>query len=229
MSYELVNRKVIYPFEPSKRPVSIAGVIKDYHFTSLKEKIGPALFSMEPAFNYGQIWVRINATDIPQTLKLLQDVKKKIVPYFPYTYQFMDEINAKNYEAEAKWKQIIGIASGLFIFISCIGLSGLVVLSIEQRTKEIGIRKVLGAALSGIVTLISKEFIVLICIAFAVSAPVGYYAIDRWLQDFAYRININWWIFGIAGALVILIALVIVGVQAIRAGLANPVKSLRSE
>ena len=111
------------------------------------------------------------------------------MPYYPYSYQFMEDINAKNYETETKWKQIISIASALFIFISCIGLFGLVILSIEQRTKEIGIRKVLGAAVSRIIILVSKEFLVLITIAFVVAVPLGYYFVNKWLQDFAYRVN----------------------------------------
>jgi putative ABC transport system permease protein len=211
------------------RTVAVVGVIKDYHFTSLKEKIAPEVFTMEPAFNYGQIWVKINPADIPHTLMLLQNTYKKIVPWFPYSYQFMDDINAKNYETETKWKQIISIASGLFIFISCIGLLGLVILSIEQRTKEIGIRKVLGAAVSRIIILVSKEFIILISIAFVIAAPLGYYAINKWLQDFAYRISIGWWMFALAGILVIVIALLTMSFQAIKAAVANPVKSLRTE
>jgi putative ABC transport system permease protein len=211
------------------RKVAVVGVVKDYHFLSLKEKISPEVFTMEPAFNYGQIWVKINPVNTPQTLALLQNVYKKLVPYFPYSYQFMDDINAKNYETETKWKQIISIASGLFIFISCIGLLGLVILSIEQRTKEIGIRKVLGAAVSKIIVLISKEFIILISIAFIVAVPVGYYFIDKWLQDFAYRINIGWWMFALAGVLVIAVALLTISFQAIKAAIANPVKSLRTE
>jgi putative ABC transport system permease protein len=141
----------------------------------------------------------------------------------------MDEINANNYKTESKWKQIISIASGLFIFISCMGLLGLVIISIEQRTKEIGIRKVLGAAVSRIVLLISKEFIILISIAFVVAVPVGYYFINKWLQDFAYRITIGWWMFALAGALVIIIALLTMSFKAIKAAIANPVKSLRTE
>src|SRR6266542_2039952 len=221
--------KTINYMDDDKRSVTIVGVIKDYHFTSLKEKITPELFSMDSTFDYGQIWVKINPANIPQTLTLLQSIYKKIVPWFPYSYQFMDEINAKNYETETKWKQIISIASALFIFISCIGLLGLVILSIEQRTKEIGIRKVLGAAVSRIIMLVSKEFIILIAIAFVVAVPVGYYFVNKWLQDFAYRINIGWWMFALAGLLVIAVALLTISFQAIKAAIANPVKCLRTE
>jgi putative ABC transport system permease protein len=216
-------------FMDQNKPATIIGVIKDYHFTSLKEKISPELFSMDSSWNYGQVWIKIDPKNTPQTLALLESTYKKLVPLFPYSYQFMDDINAKNYETEAKWKQIITIASGLFILISCMGLLGLVIISIEQRTKEIGIRKVLGAAVSKIVILISKEFIILISIAFVIAAPIGYYFVNKWLQDFAYRIPIGWWMFALAGALVIAIALLTMSFKAIRAAIANPVKSLRTE
>ena len=211
------------------KKVTVVGIVKDYHFLSLKDKIKPAVFSMEPSFNFGEIWVKIKPTDVPQTLALLQNTYKKILPYYPYSYQFMDDINAKNYETEAKWKQIISIASSLFIFISCIGLLGLIMLSIEQRTKEIGIRKVLGAAISKIIVLISREFIILISIAFLIAVPVAYYFINKWLQNFAYRISIGWWMFALAGILIITVAMITISFQAIKAALANPVKSLRTE
>jgi len=211
------------------RLVTIVGIIKDYHFVSLKEKIKPELLCTNPDFNYGEIWVKINPRDVPSTLTMIQDTYRKLVPYFPYSYQFMDDINAKNYGTETKWKQIISISSGLFIFISCIGLLGLIMLSIEQRTKEIGIRKVLGAAVLRIVLLISKEFIILISIAFLIAIPVSYYFINKWLQDFAYRINIGWWMFALAGILIIALAMITMSFQAIKAAIANPVKSLRTE
>jgi putative ABC transport system permease protein len=141
----------------------------------------------------------------------------------------MDDLNIKNYETEKKWREIITIASAFFIFISSIGLLGLVILSVEHRTKEIGIRKVLGAAVSRIVLLISKEFVILITIAFVLAVPLGYYAINKWLQDFAYRITISWWMFALAGILVISVVLLTMSSQAIKAAKTNPVKSLRSE
>jgi len=218
-----------YSMDERKKAYTIIGVIKDYHFSSLKEKITPELFSMDRTSHYGQVWIKISPQDVPQTLALLESTYKKLVPLFPYSYEFMDDINAKNYETETKWQQIIGIASALFIFISCIGLLGLVMLSVEQRTKEIGIRKVLGAAVSRIIVLISKEFIILISVAFVIAVPVGYYFINRWLQDFAYRININWWMFALAGILVIAIALFTMSFKAVKAAISNPVKSLRTE
>jgi putative ABC transport system permease protein len=215
--------------EGGNKTLTVIGVIKDYHFRSLKQKITAQLFSMDSSMNYGQAWVKINPADVSKTVSSIQQTFKKISPLFPFSYQFMTDNSAKNYETEAKWRQIITVAAILFIFISCIGLLGLVILSIEQRTKEIGIRKVLGAAVSGIVVLISKDFILLITIAFLIGVPVAYYAINQWLQNFAYRIDINWWMFALAGTSIVLIVLITLSFQAIRAAIANPVKSLRSE
>ena len=221
--------KPVPSMRQDQKVYTIIGVIKDYHFTSLKEKIGSEMFTMDPAFNYGQIWVRIKPTDVPKTLALLQSTFKKLVPFFPYSYQFRDDLNAKEYDTEAKWKKVIGIASVLFVFISCIGLFGLVILSIEQRTKEIGIRKVLGAEVSRILMLISKDFMLLIGMAFIITIPIAYYAVYKWLQSFAYRIEMKWWIFALPGIVIIIVALLTLSYQAMKAALANPVKSLRSE
>ncbi|MEO7561087.1 MAG: ABC transporter permease [Ferruginibacter sp.] len=216
-------------FIEGTKKLTVIGVIKDYHFSSLKEKITPQLFAMDTSMRYGQVFVKIIPVNIPQTLSLLQSTYKKILPWFPYSYQFMEDINSHSYETESKWKQMISIASVLFIFISCIGLFGLVILSIEQRTKEIGIRKVLGAAVSKIIILISRDFILLISIAFFAAVPLAYLAITKWLQSFPYRINISWWIFALAGAIVIAIALITVCLQAFKSAMANPVKNLRTE
>ena len=224
-----VGKTITFGESRGNRVVTVVGVVKDYHFLSLKDKISPAVFSMEPGFDFGQIWIKIHPSNTAKTLSLLHSTFRKLLPYYPYSYQFMDDINAKDYEVETKWKLIISIASLIFVFISCIGLLGLVILSIEQRTKEIGIRKVLGAAISKIVVLISREFIILIAIAFVVSVPVGYYFINKWLQQFAYRIDIGWWMFALAGALVIAIALISISFRAFKAALANPVRSLRTE
>jgi len=192
-------------------------------------------------FRLESIMIPFNIDLYPPSRYKLVEVTKVIIEHFVFgiasmkghklilKYQQHRNKNAKNYETETKWKQIISIASALFIFISCIGLLGLVIISIEQRTKEIGIRKVLGAAVSRIVILISKQFVVLIAIAFVIAVPAGYYAIHKWLQDFAYRISIGWWMFALAGALVIIIALITLSYQAIKAAIANPVKSLRTE
>lgn len=221
--------KTFHFMDAKNTPVTVVGVIKDYHFASLKQKITPEVFTMDPAIVYGQIWAKIKPEDVPQTLALLQNTFKKLLPGLPWSYQFMDEVNARNYQAEQKWKLIINITSVLFIFISCIGLLGLVMLSIEQRTKEIGIRKVLGAAVSKIVMLIIRDFVVLISIAFVIAIPLGYYFTNKWLQDFPYRVNVGVWMFVLAGMLVLLVAVLTMSLQAIKAALSNPVKSLRTE
>ena len=136
-------------------------------------------------------------------------------------------MNFKNYEAENKWKQIISSSAILTIFISCIGLFGLAMLSMQKRTKEIGVRKVLGASIFQISTLVSKNFISLVFIAFLIAIPAAWYATSSWLQNFAYRIDIHWWIFALAAFLTVIIALITVSFQAIKAAIRNPVKSLR--
>lgn len=211
------------------KTLTIIGVIKDYHFRSLKEKVGAQIFLFGPDKEYGQAWIRIKPDNIPKTLAFLSNTYQKIAPLYPYTYDFVDRINAKNYATEAKWKQIVSIAAILFIFISCMGLLGLVILSVEQRTKEIGIRKVLGAATARIFLLITKEFTILIGIAMMVAIPVAYFVLDRWLQDFPYRTTMHWWIFALAGISIIFFALLTISVKALRAAFSNPVKSLRTE
>jgi putative ABC transport system permease protein len=196
---------------------------------SLKEKIAPSIFVMEPWFNFGNIWVRITPNDVPKTLQLLETTFRKALPFYPYSYQFMDSINAQAYESEARWRKIIGFASVVFIFVSCIGLLGLVMLSIEHRTKEIGIRRVLGAAIAAIVVLITRQFVVLVGLAFLIALPAAHYVANKWLQEFPYHITPQWWIYAIAGGTAIAVAWIITSTQAVRAGMQNPVKSLRSE
>ena len=220
--------KQIHSME-GKEIYTIIGVIRDYHFLSLKEKISPQFFTMSNVEPLGQIWVKINGEQIPKTLASVEKVLRKFSPFYPYQFQFMEDINAKNYEDERRWREIISIASVLFIFISCIGLLGLVMLSVEQRTKEIGIRKVLGAAVGGIVLLISREFLTIVCLSFIIAAPLGYLAVNNWLQNFAYRMNISWTIFALAGFLILAVASMTLGFQAFRAAIANPAKSLRNE
>src|SRR5690606_8716538 len=162
-----------YPDE-KRTPLTIVGVVKDHHMVSLKQKIMPSIFVMEPWFNYGNIWVRMSPNDVPKTLQLLETTFKKALPFYPYSYEFMDNINAQSYESEARWRKIIGLASVVFILVSCIGLLGLVMLSIEHRTKEIGIRRVFGAAMTAIVVLITRQFVVLVALAFVIALPAAH-------------------------------------------------------
>ena len=175
------------------------------------------------------VYIKIKPNTAAASLQTIQKTFKQLFPLNPYNYTFMNEQNRKNYEAEAKWKQIMLFGAILTIFISCIGLFGLSVLSAEKRTKEIGIRKVLGASVNGVVTILSKDFLKLVFISLVIAIPAAWIAANKWLENYPYRITVNWWLFASAGILVILIALITVGFQAIKAAVANPVKSLRTE
>ncbi|HSZ85165.1 MAG TPA: ABC transporter permease [Puia sp.] len=211
------------------RKLTVIGVVKDYHFRSLKEKIGSQLFTSEPEGNSSQLNIKISSADIPKTIQFIEATYKKLAPFYPFNYEFKNDINTREYEAEEKWKQIITFSAALTIFISCIGLLGLTMLSAEQRVKEIGIRKVLGASVSSIVQLISGNFLKLVLLANIIALPIAWWAVNQWLQNFAYHIDIYWWLFAIAVLITLSIAFATVGVQAIKAAMTNPVKSLRTE
>ena len=213
----------------NKEIYQVVGVVKDYHYLALNEKISPQLFTMKNSNHYGIYDIKIRPGAAAESLKFIQKQFKEFYPISPYTYVFKDEQNRKNYEAEAKWKQIMLFAAVFTIFISCIGLFGLSVLSAEKRTKEIGIRKVLGASTSSVVTILSEDFLKLVIIAMAISIPVAWLVAGKWLENYPYRISLSWWIFASAGILVIFIALATVSFQAIKAAVANPVESLRME
>ncbi len=165
----------------------------------------------------------------PERLAVVQSVWKKIVPDYPFEAQFLDVAFDQQYQREEKAKTLLSWLTGLIILIACLGLFGLAALTAEQRTREIGIRKVLGASLSGIVTLLSKDFLKLVAIAILIASPIAWYATDVWLQGFAYRIDIGWWVFVLAGLLAVGIALFTVSFQSVKAAVRNPVESLRSE
>jgi putative ABC transport system permease protein len=213
----------------NNKKYAVIGVVKDYHYSSLSEKIGPEVFTMKKDNPYGMVFIKIKPNTATESLKTIQRTFKQLFPLSPYAYTFMNEENRKNYEAEAKWKQIMFFGAILTIFISCIGLFGLSVLAAEKRTKEVGIRKVLGASVSGVVTILSKDFLKLICIALIIAIPGAWFVANKWLQNYPYRITLSWWLFASAAILVILIAIVTVSFQAIKAAVANPVKSLRTE
>ena len=161
---------------------TVIGVVKDYHYSSLSEKIGPELFTMKKDNNYGQVFIKIKPNTAASSLKTIQKTFKQLFPLNPYSYTFMNDENRKYYEAEAKWKQIMLFGAILTIFISCIGLFGLSVLSAEKRTKEIGIRKVLGASVNRVVTILSKDFLKLVIIALIIAIPAAWFAANKWLQ-----------------------------------------------
>jgi putative ABC transport system permease protein len=213
----------------NKELYTVIGVVKDYHYHSLNEKIGPQLFTMKAGNQYGMAFLKIRSGTETASLKYIQTKFKQLFPMMPYSYTFKADENYKSYEAERKWKQIMLFSAVLTIFISCIGLFGLSVLSAERRIKEIGIRKVLGASVNSVVTILSKDFVKLVMLALLIAIPLGWLAVNKWLQNYPYRIDISWKIFALAGALVVFIALVTVSFQALRSAMASPVKSLRSE
>jgi len=211
----------------------IIGVMKDFNFESLHQEIKPMIFIMPPSAAkngyYNAISVKLGGNNISSALAVLKDTWQKYVPDLPYQYNFLDEQYAKLYQAEQRQQTIFTIFACIAIFIACLGLFGLSAFAIAQRVKEIGVRKVLGANVSSIVALLSKDFLKLVLISAIIAFPVAWYAMSKWLQDFAFRINIHWWVFGLATLLTMLIALATVSLQAIKAAVANPVKSLRSE
>lgn len=212
-----------------KHEGKVIGVMKDFHFNSLHEPIEPLIMRLDENWTWGTILVRIKAGKTKETIAVLQKICKQLNPKFPFTYQFSDLEYAKLYENEAVVSELANIFAFLAIFISCLGLFGLATFTAEQRTKEIGVRKVLGASSSNIVVLLSTNFLKPIVLAFLIAFPVAGYAMNDWLQNYAYKINISWWMFIIAGLLTISVALITVSYQSIKAALANPVKSLRTE
>ncbi|HEV8508461.1 MAG TPA: ABC transporter permease [Chitinophagaceae bacterium] len=209
------------------RKGSVIGVMKDFNFASLREKIQPLAIILNDNPLYVSIKLKAGATQT--TLSAIQRQWKQFDDEFPFDYFFMDEELNKLYRSDQRLLKVISIFATLAIIIACIGLFGLSIYTAKRRTKEIGIRKVLGASVTGIVGLLSKEFVKLVSIAILIASPIAWWAANKWLQDFAYRINIGWWVFALAGVIALLIAMLTVSFRAIKAAVANPVKSLRTE
>ncbi|MCI0692121.1 ABC transporter permease [candidate division KSB1 bacterium] len=206
----------------------VIGVVKDFHFQSLQHAISPIIFSMQRNW-HDYLSARIATDDVTSTIAFLKNSWQAIDPARPFDFFFLDAFYDQQYRAEEKLEQIFGVFTALAIFIACLGLLGLAAFAAATRTKEIGIRKVLGAATPGIVMLLSKDFLKPVGIAFLLACPIAYFFMNKWLQDFAYRTDIGWWIFALAGGLALVIALLTVSTQAIKAALANPVEALRYE
>lgn len=211
----------------------IVGVMKDYHHNSLHVPIEPLILRLHKMSWGGTYWgnviVRTEKGKTKQAIASMEKLSKQFNPGFPFKYYFTDDEIAKNYKAEYTVSKLSRYFAFLAIFISCLGLFGLVTFTAEQKTKEIGIRKVLGASVTGIVGMLSKDFLTLVIIASVIAFPVAWWAMHTWLNGFAYRVNIGWWVFVIAGIVALLIALLTISFQSIKAAIANPVKSLRTE
>jgi putative ABC transport system permease protein len=205
----------------------VKGVVNDFHFSSMHEPIGP--FAIFLSNNTKNLLVKISGSSIAETLQFMKQKWKMLAPHRPFEYEFLSDEFNNLYTAETKTAGLFYVFSFLAIGLACLGLFGLVAFSARQRTKEIGIRKVLGANIPGIVALLSREFLQLVLIASVIAFPVAWWAMNKWLQDFAYRIHIQWWMFAAAGVTALLIALITISFEAIKAAVVNPVQSLRTE
>jgi ABC-type antimicrobial peptide transport system permease subunit len=205
-------------------------VVKDFILNSPFEPISPLMINGPATGWFNVIHIKLNpAKSISEDLKLAEQVFKQYNPQYPFNYRFVDEEYAKKFDDTQRTATLAALFAGLTIVISCLGLFGLAAYMAENRIKEIGVRKVLGASVMEITALLSKDFLKLVIIALVIASPIAWYAMHRWLLGYTYRVSIGWWVFAGAGVIAVLISLLTVSSQAIRAAIANPVKSLRTE
>jgi ABC-type antimicrobial peptide transport system permease subunit len=223
---DILNKEISIWDDRIKCPVG--GVLKDFNDRSFRNNVAPLLITTNNTM-YSQAGIKLSTTNISSTLQSVKKIWEQTYPDFVYEYKFLDDKIASFYKQENQLAQLYKIFAGIAIFLSCLGLYGLASFMAAQRIKEVGIRKVLGATAGSIVYLFSKEFIILIAVAFAIATPIAWYYMNQWLQDYVYRINISWWLFAAGGFAAIVIALATISFQAIRAALTNPIKSLRTE
>lgn len=225
-----IGRTIEIPIEvlaPTRK--TVVGVVKNFHFRSLREQISPILFMIPPPDWYGFFSVKVQTAQMNETLAFLETQWRRLDPAHPFTYTFFDQGFDQLHQQEEQLGHLMGYFTLLALVIACLGLFGLASFSAQQRTKEIGVRKVLGASAAGIVLLLSREFTRLVLVALVVAVPPAYFVMDRWLEGFAYQAGIAWWIFPLAGLVALTIAWLTVGYQAFRAAAANPVDTLRYE
>jgi putative ABC transport system permease protein len=214
----------------SAKAFEIVGVVKDFNFSSLHDVVTPFMLIYNPGFSGNcTVTASCNTADYQSLLTQIGAIWRKTMGAAPFEYNFLDETVQKQYEAEITLANIINVFTSLAVLISCLGLFGLAAFSAEQRSKEIGVRKVLGASVTGIVRLLSTDFLKLVGVALLISVPVSWWAMHKWLEGFAYQVPIQWWMFALSGFLAIFIAFATVSFHTIRAANANPVRSLRSE
>ncbi|GAA4461763.1 ABC transporter permease [Nibrella saemangeumensis] len=226
-----VGEAMVFGGEGASRgnDMRIIGVIDDFHIESLKLPTRPTLYMCPPATRMAYFSVKLGTQQLPGTIERLNQLWKQLYPDSPFEYFFLDQRFDEQYRAERQFQSIFTVFTGLAILVACLGLFGLATFTAEQRTKEIGVRKVLGASVPSLVSMLNKDFLNPVLMAILIATPIAWYAMDQWLQNFTYRINLDWWIFALAGLLAVVIALFTVSFQSVRAALMNPVKSLRSE
>jgi len=225
----VVGRRLVGVDTDLLAPLSVIGVVKDFHFQSMRSEIRPAIMFMNPDWPLDDILIRIAPNRIPETVEYIRQVWRKISPNTPFNLTFMNDDFQKLYDSEMRWQSIITSAAVFAIFLACLGLFGLATLAVTNRTKEIGIRKVLGASGSGMVRLVSADFLKLVAVANILAWPAAYLAASAFLENYAYRISLGPLVFVAAGAGAVLIAFVAIASQVFKAARANPVEALRYE
>jgi putative ABC transport system permease protein len=223
-----LNDPIGKKFKMWKTEGNIIGVVKDFHFASMKEKIQPAVFFYNPG-NYGQLYIKTTGKDAPKAIAALEKEWKTYNAAFPFTYAFLDETFNSLYKSEERTGLLFNIFAAIAIFISCLGLLGLAAYTAQIRTREIGVRKVIGASVTGIIRLLAADFIKLVFIAIVIATPISWFIMNKWLQEFAYKTNVGSMVFLLSGLVAIVIAVFTISFQSVKAALANPVKSLRTE
>ncbi|HZG23951.1 MAG TPA: FtsX-like permease family protein, partial [Chitinophagaceae bacterium] len=230
MGKKSVIGEILYNEGDPEVKLTIVGVVNDYVYGNMYGKPDPVVFTWLPPRFATELYIRIKPqADLEKALGQIAGVMKKNNPAYPFEYRFVDDQFNEMFMNEMLMSKLSRVFAALAIIISCLGLFGLAAYTAERRTKEIGIRKVLGASSAGLAGLLSKEFLLLVCLSCLVAFPLAWWVMFRWLQDFEYRIEISWWIFLLAGLAAVIIALVTVSFQAIKAAMANPVTSLRTE
>ncbi|MES2810162.1 MAG: FtsX-like permease family protein, partial [Bacteroidota bacterium] len=228
LGYSNPINKILYrPRENTIKPYTIIGVIKDFNFSSMRENVTPVVLFLGK--NNGNLGIKLNTANIPAVITMIENKWTTLAPAAKINYSFMDADFDASYRAEQRMGQIFIIFTSLAIIIACLGLFGLSAYAAEQRNKEIGIRKVLGANVGTIVRMLSADFMKLVAIAILIACPIAWFVMQKWLQDFAYRINLQWWMLVAAGTAAILIAFITISFQSVKAAVANPVDSLKNE
>jgi putative ABC transport system permease protein len=209
---------------------TIIGVVKDFHFASMRQKIQPAIFFYRTSTNpYDRVYIKTSGADAPKAIAAAKTEWEKYNAGFPFNYSFLDDRYNSLYTAEQKTSLLFNIFAGIAVFISCLGLFGLATYTAQVRKREIGVRKVLGASVSTIIRLLATEFIKLVVAAIIIAVPVSWYVMNKWLEAFAYKINVGWTVFVLAGLIAVAIAMLTISFQSLKAAIANPMKSLRTE
>jgi putative ABC transport system permease protein len=215
--------------ERGTEPGKVIGVIKDFHFKHLHDKIDPLVMYLEPSYEGAFMALKIKSGNLKEAVAAVEQTWKKILPQHEFQYQFLDESFDKLFDQEKRLGQLFSLFSGLAIFISCLGLFGLASFTMEQNRKSVAVRKVLGASISNIVVMMSKDFLKLVLIGMVVAGPIAYFAMDKWLQGFAYNVGFGWVVFFYAALAGMLVAFLTVSYHSLRAATSNPVNSLKDQ